>query len=443
MFLAALVAGAAGINGCRSNNIAQLSLTALSDSIPAQLPGAFQRYLKVQAGGMASPSLQASLRVDTLDRLAQAFERLQGWHGAPQPTRWGAFWQQVLPWSRSPAPTDWVLLGDAWLSRAIAQGLIQPMDPSTLAQWSALPEPWQQLVRRDPVGQMIPSSSGTAPIWGAPYRWGTTAIVYRRDRFADLGWTPTDWGDLWRPELARRISLLDSDRETLGLTLKSLGQSYNTPDLAAVPGLGDRLAQLQRQALFYASTNYLQPLLLGDTWAAVGWSSDILPALERRRELAAIIPVSGTALWADVWVRPAAAANAAPSSDPNPAPTTSPTPSAPNPAGLHPSDPRPTTFPSVRPLSDLDQAWINFCWDPTSAQALSQFGMGISPVTPLSSANHAPTSNSPRALRPGDALRFPPAATIARSEFLLPLTAATAQQYHQFWAAMRNGASLP
>ncbi len=413
-FLIALIVSAAGVGGCRGSNLTPLSLTALSDSIPAQLPGAFQRYLARQtAGSAATEGLQADLQVTTLDRLAQAFERLQTWHDASKPTFWEALWQQLWPGDQSPTQTDWVLLGDAWLSSAIAQGLIQPFDPTSLAQWSALPESWQQLVQRDAAGQVIPASSAPVPIWGAPYRWGTTAIVYRRDRFADLGWTPTDWDDLWRPELARRISLLDSDRETLGLTLKSLGQSYNSVDLAAVPGLGDRLAQLHQQALFYGSTDYLQPLLLGDTWAAVGWSSDILPALERRRELAAIVPVAGTALWADVWVRPAATPNA-----------------------------QSAAAPTIQPLSDLDQAWLNFCWDPASAAALSQFGMGIAPVTPLPAESDQP-SDQPRGSRPGDAVRFPPAATIARSEFLLPLTAATTQQYQQFWTAMRNGSSLP
>jgi putative spermidine/putrescine transport system substrate-binding protein len=433
-----LVASAAGLGGCRGNAPVQLSLTALSDSIPAQLPGAFRRYLTEPTGASAAASSQASLQVATLDRLAQAFERLQTWHRASAATPWDAFWQQVLPWGRSPAPTDWVLLGDAWLSSAIAQGLIQPIDPTPLAQWSALPELWRQLVQRDAAGQMISASSGPATIWGAPYRWGTTAIVYRRDRFADLGWAPTDWSDLWRPELARRISLLDSDRETLGLTLKSLGQSYNSPDLGAVPELGDRLAQLHQQVLFYGSTDYLQPLLLGDTWAAVGWSSDILPALAQRRELAAIVPVSGTALWADVWVRPAAAPTSPSANSPSANSPSANSPSANSPAATSPSTASPSaTPPAIAPLSDIDQAWINFCWDPSSAQALSQFGMGISPVASLPSSTDADPAR-PRGSRPGDAVRFPPAATIARSEFLLPLPPAIAQQYRQFWTAMRN-----
>lgn len=64
-----------------------------------------------------------------------------------------------------------------------------------------------------------------------------------------------DWDDLWRPELARRISMIDSPREIVGAVLKSMGASYNTHDIVSqVSGgktaLHDKLALLAKQVKY-------------------------------------------------------------------------------------------------------------------------------------------------------------------------------------------------
>lgn len=61
-----------------------------------------------------------------------------------------------------------------------------------------------------------------------------------------------DWCDLWRPELAGKISMVDSPREIVGAVLKHMGASYNTRDIdIEVPGgkksMMEMLKKLQRQ----------------------------------------------------------------------------------------------------------------------------------------------------------------------------------------------------
>ncbi|KDO41697.1 hypothetical protein CISIN_1g040509mg [Citrus sinensis] len=43
-----------------------------------------------------------------------------------------------------------------------------------------------------------------------------------------------------------------------------------------------------------------------DVWVAVGWSSDVLPAVKRMSNVAVVVPKSGASLWADLWAIPAA-----------------------------------------------------------------------------------------------------------------------------------------
>lgn len=60
-----------------------------------------------------------------------------------------------------------------------------------------------------------------------------------------------DWADLWRPELAGKIAMVDSPREIVGAVLKYMGASYNTTDMSEVTGgreaVQQNLASLVKQ----------------------------------------------------------------------------------------------------------------------------------------------------------------------------------------------------
>ncbi|MFZ5479463.1 MAG: ABC transporter substrate-binding protein [Myxococcota bacterium] len=61
-----------------------------------------------------------------------------------------------------------------------------------------------------------------------PFAWGTTGIAYDRTLVSP---PPTAWKDLWRPDLAGKLVLLDDSREMLGIALRVMGKDPNTrPD---------------------------------------------------------------------------------------------------------------------------------------------------------------------------------------------------------------------
>jgi putative spermidine/putrescine transport system substrate-binding protein len=290
-----------------------------------------------------------------------------------------------------------VTLGDYWLEAAIEQKLIQPLEISELQGWKQLPSRWQELVKRDRSGKLDKSG----PIWGAPYRWGTTAIVYRRDKFEDLGWIPKDWSDLWRPELRDRISLLNQPREIIGLTLKKLGFSYNTTNLSQVPNLKKELLALHQQVKFYSSDNYLEPLILEDTWLALAWSTDVLSLRSSYRQIEAVVPRSGTALWADLWVQPAQVATQSNSTE-------------------------------TADLESLKKQWIDFCWQPKPAREISLFSHATSPI--ITDLNPA---DLPKDLRQ-NSLLLPDKSILDKSEFLKPLPKLAVEEYQALWKEIRT-----
>jgi putative spermidine/putrescine transport system substrate-binding protein len=120
--------------------------------------------------------------------------------------------------------------------------------------------------------------------------------------------------------------------------------------------------------------------------------------MRRNSNVEAVFPTSGTALWADLWVRPATV----------------------------------TAQPSTAQSSALAQ-WINFCWQPQIAPQLSLLSQAASPI--LTALN---PDSLPEELR-RNSLLLPKAETLLnRSEFLEPISDATVEQYRSLWAKIRR-----
>jgi putative spermidine/putrescine transport system substrate-binding protein len=370
---------AQGLSGCGSPQAA-LKVLLLKGSIPPQLIGSFKDKTSSEETISFSPEAQLQDILNLLESRQKKEKSSQGLL-----TR--------IPFinREKTIDVDLATLGDYWLENAIQKRWIQPLNLENLTGWQQLQTRWQNLVKRTEEGKI----SENGQIWGAPYRWGTTLIAYRSDKFKKLGWSPTDWTDLWREELRDRITLLDQPREIIGLTLKKLGYSYNSEDLGKIPNLKAELLNLQKQTKFYSSDRYLEPLIMGDSWLAVGWSSDVLSITSRYQNIKAVIPQSGTSLWADIWVQPNLENK---SSDRN---------------------------------SQL-QKWIDFCWQPESAKQISLFTNGASP-----SIFSLKAEQLPQDIR-DNPLSFIKPQILDKCEFLYPLSPEASKQYKELWKQVRE-----
>ncbi|MEM8717870.1 MAG: extracellular solute-binding protein [Cyanobacteria bacterium P01_G01_bin.39] len=369
------------VTGCSSKETTT-QVVFLENSIPPQL---IRDFLKI---------INQPIKVDfqPQTQLRQIFDLLYTSNknqNSDQNTK--NFWSKIF--NRSLVSPGLSSLGDTWLATAIKQNLIQPLSVDSFTNWQQLPQKWQNLVRRSSQGDLAQDGE----FYGAPYRWGSTVIAYRSDKLSS---TPTDWKDLWQPELRDRLSLLDSPREVIGLTLKKLGESYNTDNLDSVKDLSAELSALHQQAKLYSSDHYLEPLILGDTWAAVAWSTDIIPLLKRYPEIKFVIPQSGTSLWADLWVQPKTSETSL----------------------IANSEDQPTAI----------EQWIDYCWQPQAAKQISLFTNGISPI--LSSLKQ---TEIPQDLRDNVFLKSGMLDS-EQNEFLLPLSPETQKQYQDLWIKIRS-----
>lgn len=364
-----------GLMGCRRGVPASLHIDLLVRSLPSQLVSQFKS--KVEA--------ESELKISLASSATKLFTTLQEQSVSKgESSRNTNFLEQLYRLVMGPAPKDiyrLTSLGDYWLQAAIQQKLIRPWPE--MPGLNALAPQWQKLAKRDRNGNL----SATGELWGAPYRWGATMIAYRKDKFKALGWTPTDWSDLWRPELKNKLSLLDQPREVIGLTLKKLNRSYNETNLDQIANLRSELKALDQQTKLYSSTDYLQPLVFGDTWAAVGWSTDILPIIAEDADIGVVVPRSGTALWSDVWVCP-------------------------------------QTDPAI---AKIHQQWIEFWWQPDIAKDLTQFTDAVSPALKDLAFNN-----------PTKQLLMPNQPWWNKSEGLEPISTDTLKQYQALWQQMRT-----
>jgi putative spermidine/putrescine transport system substrate-binding protein len=357
------------ITGCGTNQQPPLNVQLLKNSIPGQVVNQFRKTV----------TQEGELKFTPVNQLQELFKLLQTWQQPP--TNNQQEWTRYLPFNQNQkSPTaNLVTLGDYWLQAAIDQKLIQPLATTNIKNLANLNEKWQQLIKRDQEGK----------IWGVPYRWGNTVIIYNQEKFQKLGWKPTDWSDLWRSELQNRISLLNHPREVIGLVLKKLGKSYNTENIKQISALKPELQALNQQVKFYDSQNYLEPLITGDTWLAVGWSHDIIPVISRYQKFAAVVPQSGTAIWTDLWVSPKGVSN-----------------------------------------DGLAYQWLDFCLQPNTSKQIALLTKSNSPVD-----NAMVLGDIQKQLQN---LFLTDAEILAKSEFILPLPPAVMKEYEDLFIKIKQ-----
>ncbi len=139
-----------------------------------------------------------------------------------------------------------------------------------------------------------------------PQFWGTTGIAYD-SRAIRSGHVPNDWNDFWQKEFAHRMTLLDDSRETIGMSLKRLGHSYNSVDAKEVGSATKSLIEQKPMVMCYTSDQVIVQLTAGDSLLSMVYSGDAFQAAKSNKDVRYVIPSNGTSLWVDSFCLPRAA----------------------------------------------------------------------------------------------------------------------------------------
>ena len=183
-------------------------------------------------------------------------------------------------------PTDYIV------SLMIRNGMLQKLDKSKLSILDNM-DPNYMNQAFDPGNE-----------YTIPYEGGLDAIVYNADAVTT---PPTSYADLWNPEYAGRIVLLDDSRVIIGMTLLTLGYDVNTTDPAQLEEAKNKLAELVPGVKLFDSDSPKTALIAGDVDLGIVWTGEAYTANQENPAFAFVYPTEGAVVWQDNWAIPASA----------------------------------------------------------------------------------------------------------------------------------------
>lgn len=190
---------------------------------------------------------------------------------------------------------DVVIADDYIIELAVAEGLIQKLDKSKLDNFSNINPLYQ--------GQFYDEQDE----YTVPYGSGIPLIVYDREA---AGIEITSYEDLWNPALKDNLALIANYRVIDGITLKSMGESFNTEDLDVIRRAGDKLLELAPNVRVINDSNTQDFLISGEVTAAFLYTSQVTAALAANPDLEIVYPQEGLGFGIMAGFIPSKAPNA-------------------------------------------------------------------------------------------------------------------------------------
>ena len=147
--------------------------------------------------------------------------------------------------------------------------------------------------------------------YSLPYMWGTVGILYNTTMLPDLDPETTSWSILWDPQYQNSIFMMDSIRDSMGVTLKFLGHSANSTEIPALFEARDKLIEQKKMGVVkaYQVDETKDKMVAGEAAMAVMWSGDAMYAIDLNEELDYFVPIEGSNVWCDSAVIPVTAKN--------------------------------------------------------------------------------------------------------------------------------------
>lgn len=277
--------------------------------------------------------------------------------------------------SESEGTYDIVQPTDYMVAQLIAQGMLSELDKEQLPNLSNLNESY------------LDPSYDPGNVYSVPYQGGAAAIAVNTDKVPSG--TITSYADLFDPAYANSMVVLDDFRAIIGAAARSLGYSMNETDPAKLEEVKDRLLSLKSNIKLYDSDSPKSALISGDCYLGVIWSAEIALAMEENPAIEIVYPSEGAYLFMDNWCVTKGAKN-----------------------------------------YDEAMAFINFMMDPENVQLVLEEFPYMNPNTAAVEGMGEEYAANPA--------KNPPAADIAKGEYVANLDADVLAVYDQMWTELKQ-----
>ncbi|MCQ1528238.1 ABC transporter substrate-binding protein [Lutispora saccharofermentans] len=184
---------------------------------------------------------------------------------------------------------DILVPSDYAIKRMIDEDMLYKLDMSNIPNYKYIDDRFKDLAY-DPTNE-----------YSVPYMWGTVGILYNKTMVKE----PVDsWKILWDEKYSKQILMLDSLRDSIGITLKMMGYSLNTKDEKELNEAKELLIKQKPLVLAYVGDEVKDKMIGGEAALAVVWSGDAIYMKRENPDLEYVIPKEGSNIWFDAVVIP-------------------------------------------------------------------------------------------------------------------------------------------
>lgn len=184
---------------------------------------------------------------------------------------------------------DILIPSDYTIKRMIDEDMLYKLDMENIPNYKYIDDRFKNLAY-DPNNE-----------YSVPYMWGTAGILYNKTMVKEK---VDSWKILWDPKYKKQILMLDSLRDSIGITLKMLGYSLNTKDDKELNEAKEALIKQKPLVLAYVGDEVKDKMIGGEAALAVVWSGDAIYAKRENPDLEYVIPKEGSNIWFDAIVIP-------------------------------------------------------------------------------------------------------------------------------------------
>lgn len=132
--------------------------------------------------------------------------------------------------------------------------------------------------------------------YSVPYMWGTVGILYNKTMVKE----PVDsWDILWNEKYKDEILMLNSSRDSIGVSLKRLGYSMNSTDDKELQKAKEELIKQKPLVTSYVGDELKDMMINEEAAMCVVWSGDAAFTMSENSNLAYAIPDEGSNYWYD------------------------------------------------------------------------------------------------------------------------------------------------
>lgn len=140
-----------------------------------------------------------------------------------------------------------------------------------------------------------------------PFMAGYYGIAINRDKYPDVNIESV--ADIWDPQFANDMMILDDERADIALAMLKLGYDVNEVDDAKLEEATKEMEALKSNIKFFDSSDPKSKLVSGECGIAYTWNSEILRAVNEGANWEVQLPEEGVVLWTDNFTIPQKAPN--------------------------------------------------------------------------------------------------------------------------------------